>query len=103
MSQTNIIVNSAYSSLAKILSCRNIYCCEQVLKTKKPHIFLCMHVCMYVCLYNVCTCVHMYVRMYVCTYVYMFSKNPHKRTSGLRTLRLKFGQQSTTCIKIKSA
>ena len=23
----------------------------------------------------------------------VYSKNPHKRTSGLRTLRLKFGQQ----------
>ena len=33
-----------------------------------------------------------------------YSKNPHKkRTSGLRTPRLRFGQQSTTYIRIKSA
>ena len=69
MSQTNIIANSAYSSLAKILSCRNIYCCEQVLKTKKPHIFLCMHVCMYVCLFVCITYVHAYICTYVCIHV----------------------------------
>ena len=28
-----------------------------------------------------------------------YSKNLHKRTSGLRTLRLKFGQKDTICIR----
>ena len=32
-----------------------------------------------------------------------YSKIPYKRTSGLRTLRLKFGQQSSTYIRTKSA
>ena len=32
-----------------------------------------------------------------------YSKNPHKITSGLRTLRLKFGQQSTIYIRTNSA
>ena len=34
---------------------------------------------------------------------FSYSKNPHKRTSALRALRLKFGQQSTTYIRTKSA
>ena len=28
-----------------------------------------------------------------------YSKNPHKRTSGLRTLRLEFAQKDTICIR----
>ena len=32
-----------------------------------------------------------------------YSKNPHKRASGLRTLRLKFGQKSTVYIRTHSA
>ena len=32
-----------------------------------------------------------------------YSKNPHKRTSGLRTLRLKFAQKDTIYIRTHSA
>ena len=32
-----------------------------------------------------------------------YSKNPHKRTSGLRTLRLKFAQKDTICIRTHPA
>ena len=33
----------------------------------------------------------------------LYSKNPHKRTSGLRTLRLEFVQKDTICIRTPSA
>ena len=43
---------------------------------------------------RVCVCVYMCVCVCVCVSIlFGYSKNPHKITSGLRTLRLKFGQQ----------
>jgi len=38
-----------------------------------------------------------------CTASVVYSKNPHKRTSGLRTLKLKFGQKSAVYIRTHSA
>jgi len=32
---------------------------------------------------------------------FAYSKNPHKRTSGLKTLRLKFGQKSKNRFGLK--
>ena len=29
----------------------------------------------------------------------MYSKDPHKRTSGVRTIRLKFGQKDTIYVR----
>ena len=42
-------------------------------------------------------------QFYCITQQLLYSKNSHKRTNGLRTLRLKFAQKDTICIRTHSA